>query len=126
MNLGLKKLNAHSLTIYNNNNNNGNNNNKPNLIVIFNSYTKSNLMNGNSVFLGFFLRFPSEFIRSVSLRLLPTPVGLLVLPCTCVCRRPPHALPFFFLSRTEDTSARDRRALQQLALNVHAKLPELT
>ena len=38
--------------------------------------------------------------------------------------------PFFFLFRTEeqakaDTCARDRRALQQLALNVHVKLSDL-
>ena len=41
---------------------------------------------------------------------------------------PPYSLlPFVFLSRTEElgkagTCARDRRALQQLALNVHVKL----
>ena len=38
----------------------------------------------------------------------------------------PHPLPFFFLSWTEEptkvgTCAHDRRALQQLALNVHVK-----
>ena len=56
--------------------------------------------------------------------LLPIPVGLLVLPCTRQCRQSPLTpYPFFFLSRTEeptkaDTCARDRRALQELALNV--------
>ena len=46
---------------------------------------------------------------------------------------PPYSLPpFFFLSRTEEpvsasTCTRDRRALQQFALNVHVKhWPDLT
>ena len=46
---------------------------------------------------------------------------------------PPPLLPpsFFSLSRTEEpakasTCARDRRALQQLALNVHVKHSDLT
>ena len=44
----------------------------------------------------------------------------------------PPVLPlFFFLSRTEEpvkagTCARDRRALQQLALNAHVKHSDLT
>ena len=49
------------------------------------------------------------------------------------CRLPPPSLlpfPFFPLSRTEEpakvgTCARDRRALQQLALNVHVKHSDL-
>ena len=68
------------------------------------------------------------------LRLLPTLVGLLVLHCTHQCRQVPHPLipyPLFFLSRTEEqakacTCVRDRRALQQLALNVHVKHSDLT
>ena len=36
---------------------------------------------------------------------------------------PPYSLPLFFLL---GTSARDRRALQQLALNVHVKHSDLT
>ena len=44
---------------------------------------------------------------------------------------PPYSLTLFFLSRTEEpakagTCARDRRTLQQLALNVHVKHPDLT
>ena len=43
----------------------------------------------------------------------------------------PPPPPFFFLSWTEEpvkagTCARDRRALQQLALNVHVKHTDLT
>ena len=65
------------------------------------------------------------------LRLLPIPVGLLILPCTSQCRRSAPLLPPFFLSQTEEpanagTCARDRGALQQLALNVHAKHSDLT
>ena len=70
---------------------------------------------------------------SNTLRLLPNPVGLLVLPCTCQCRRsPPPLNPSpFFLSQTEEPAkagicARDRRALRQLALNVHVKHSDLT
>ena len=62
--------------------------------------------------------------------LLPIPVGLLVLPCTRQCRCPPPPLTPspFFMSQTEElakagTFAHDRRVLQQLALNVHAKKP---
>ena len=67
--------------------------------------------------------------HTFTLHLLPTPVGLLVLPCTCHCRQSAtHPLipspSVFLLSLTEepakaDTCACDRRALQQLALNVH-------
>ena len=44
---------------------------------------------------------------------------------------PPLPPPFFFLSWTKEpvkagTYARDRRALQQLALNVHVKQSDLT
>ena len=61
------------------------------------------------------------------LRLLPTLVGLLVLPCTPPppqCRR--SRSPLFSLSRKEEpvktgTCACGRCALQQLALNVHVK-----
>ena len=70
----------------------------------------------------------SKFHNTLNtLRLLPTSVGLLALPCTRQCRRspPPHPSPlFYFLSRTEEpakvaaTCANDRRAIQQLALNV--------
>ena len=51
------------------------------------------------------------------LRLLPIPVGLLVLPCTRQCRRPRlTSSPLFFLYRTEEptkagTCARDRRTI---------------
>ena len=65
----------------------------------------------------------------------PIPLGLLVLSCTHQCRQSPITSspppPFFLLSRTEEpskggTCARDRHALQQLALNVHVKLSDLT
>ena len=76
----------------------------------------------------------SKFHNTLNtLRLLPTSVGLLGLPCTCQHRRFPSPL-FFPQSRrrsvplpvTEEpakvgTFTRDRRALQQLALNVHVK-----
>ena len=64
--------------------------------------------------------------------LLPIPVGLLVFPCTRQCSAPPTPTPLlhppFFMSQTEElakvgTFASDRRVLQQLALNVHAKKP---
>ena len=60
---------------------------------------------------------------------------LLVLPCTRLCRLSPPLLPpptfSFFLFRTEElakasTCARDRRVLQELALNVHVKHSDLT
>ena len=70
---------------------------------------------------------------NITLRLLPIPVGLLVLPCTRQCRQSPLTpSPLFSMSWTEEpakagTCARDRRALQQLALNVHVKhWPDLT
>ena len=47
---------------------------------------------------------PNSITPQTTLRLLPIPVGLLVLPCTRQCRRsPPPPLP------------------QQLALNMHVK-----
>ena len=49
-----------------------------------------------------------------TLRLLPTSVGLLVLPCTRQC-------PRSSATSSPPTPARDRRALHQLALNVHVK-----
>ena len=65
---------------------------------------------------GLILRdIPNSITPQTTLRLLPIPVGLLVLPCTHQCRRSPSA-----------TCARDRRALQQLALNVHVKHSDLT
>ena len=85
---------------------------------------------------GLILRdIPNSITSQNTLRLLPILVGLLVLPCTRQCRRSPHPLlpphPFFFLSRTEEpakagTCARDKRAIQQLALNVHVKQSDLT
>ena len=54
--------------------------------------------------------------------LLPILVGLLVIPCTHQCRSPITPYPLFFpVSEKAGTCARDRRALQQLALNVHIK-----
>ena len=85
---------------------------------------------------GLILRdIPNSITPQTTLRLLPIPVGLLVLPCTSQCRRfpTPHYFPhfFFLLSPKEEptkagTCARDRRALQQLPLNVHVKLSDLT
>ena len=73
---------------------------------------------------------PNSITPQTTLRLLPIPVGLLVFPCTRRCRRYPLLSPLIFLSRTEEpakagTCARDRRALQQLALNVHVKHSDL-
>ena len=83
---------------------------------------------------GLMLRdIPNSITPQKTLRLIPILVGLLVLPCTRQCRRSPLLpLPFLlFLSRTEElakagTCARDRRALQQLALNVHVKHSDRT
>ena len=81
---------------------------------------------------GLILRdIPNSITPQNTLRLLPIPVGLFVLPCTRQCRRFPLTPSPFFLSRTEEpakagTCARDRRALQQLALNVHVKHSDLT
>ena len=66
------------------------------------------------------------FTSTYSIRVYSIP---LYLPVQAVSPTP-HSLPFFFLSRTEeqakaDTCARDRRVLQQLALNVHVKLSDL-
>ena len=58
----------------------------------------------------------SKFHNTLNtLRLLPTLIGLLVLPCIRQCRRRSHPLLFFSLSRTEEpakdgTCARDWRA----------------
>ena len=76
---------------------------------------------------------PNSITPQTTLRLLPIAVGLLVLPCTHHCKWSPLTLfpPFFPLSQTEEpakasTCARDRRVLQQLALNVHVKHSDLT
>ena len=89
--------------------------------------------NAHIFLFGLILRDIPNFITpQTTLRLLPFPVGLLILPCTRRCRRfPLTSSPFFVLSRTEepakaDTCARDRRALQQLALNVHVRHSDLT
>ena len=79
---------------------------------------------------GLILRdIPNSITPQTTFRLLPIPVGLLVFPCTRQCRQSPPLTPsppLLLLSRTEEpvkdgTCARDRRALQQLALNVHVK-----
>ena len=82
---------------------------------------------------GLILRgIPNSITPQTTLRLLPIPVGLLILPCTHQCRRSPLTpSPFFFLFQTEkpvraSTCTRDRRALQQFALNVHVKHSDLT
>ena len=74
---------------------------------------------------------PNSIAPETTLHLLPIPVGLLVLPCAGDPPPPFSHSPFFFLSRTEEaakggTCAHDRRALQQLALNVHVKHSDLT
>ena len=62
----------------------------------------------------------------------PIPVGLLVLPCTRQCRRPtPYSLPPFFPIPDRATGegrycARNRGALQHLALNTNIKHSDLT
>ena len=80
-------------------------------------------------------RHANETINRYKHKTRNHPVGLLVLPCTRQSRRPPPPLtpsPHFPpLSRTEEpakavTCARDRRALQQLALKVHVKHSDLT
>ena len=75
---------------------------------------------------------PNSITPQTTLRLLPILVGLLLHPCTHQCRQSP-LLPLLFppLFRTDEpvkagTCAHDRRALQQLALNVHVKHSELT
>ena len=75
----------------------------------------------------FSFHIPNSITPQNTLRLLPIPVGLFVLPYT---RHPLTPSPFF-LSWTEEpaesgTCARDRRAQQQLALSVHVKHPDLT
>ena len=90
----------------------------------------------NIFLFGLILRdIPNSITPQTTLRLLPIPVGLLVLPCICQCWGPPllpSPPPFFFsLSQTEElakagTCARDTRTLQQLALNVHVKHSDLT
>ena len=75
---------------------------------------------------------PNSLTPQSTLSLLPIPIGLLILPCTHQCRQSLLLpAPFSFLSWTEKlvkagTYARDRRALQQLALNVHVKHSDLT
>ena len=64
---------------------------------------------------------PNSVTPQTTLRLLPASVD----------NPPPLPLlpPLFFLSRTEEPATagtRDRRALQQLALNVHIKHTDLT
>ena len=66
-----------------------------------------------------------------TLRLLPIPFGMLVLPCTRHYRRfPPYPPPSLFpcpgQRNRRAPCTRDRRALQQLALNVHVKHSDLT
>ena len=67
---------------------------------------------------------PNSITPQTTLRLLPTSVVLVVLPCTHQYRQfpppPPYPLHFFFLSRTEEP-AKARPYLcpwQQLTLNV--------
>ena len=64
---------------------------------------------------------PNSITPQTTLRLLPIPVGLLVLPCTRQCRRSPvtPSPPLF-------SPVPDRRELQQFALNVHVKHSDLT
>ena len=77
---------------------------------------------------------PNSITPQNTLHLLAILVRLLVLPCTCQCRRfPPPLLPppFLSLSRTEEpvkagACAHDRCALHKLALNVHVKHFDLT
>ena len=93
--------------------------------------------NAHIFLFGLILRdIPNSITNSITpqttLRPLPIPVGLLVFPCTCQCRRSPLTSPsLFFLSRTEEpakagTCAHGKRALQQIALNVHVKHSDLT
>ena len=79
-----------------------------------------------------------ELSPQTTLRKLPILVRLPVLSCTRQCRWSPltpspltPSPPFFSLSRTKEpakvgTCAHERRALQQLALNVHVKHSDLT
>ena len=75
---------------------------------------------------------PNSITPQTTLCLLLIPVRLLVLPCTHQCRRSPltPSTPFFLFRIEEPTKARtcarDRRALQQLTLNVHVKHSDLT
>ena len=73
---------------------------------------------------GLILRdIPNSITPQNALHLLPILVGLLVLPCACAPPPPPPPFlpPLFFpvLDRGTVTCAHDRRALQQLALNMH-------
>ena len=62
-----------------------------------------------------------------TLRLLPIPVGLLVLPWTHQCRRSPLTpSPLFFPVPDRGTCACDRCAQQQFVLDVHVKHSDLT
>ena len=97
-------------------------------------FSAPNFLHWNThIFLfGLILRDISNSITpQTTLRLLPIPVGLLGIPCTRQCRWAPLTPFFFLLSRTEElvkagTCARDRHALQLLALNVHVKHSDLT
>ena len=96
------------------------------------------MWNAHIFLFGLTLRdIPNSITPLTTLRLLPIPVGLLVLTCIHQCKRsppppPPPPPPYLcFLSRTQEpaksgTCARDRRALQQLVLNVHVKHSDLT
>ena len=67
---------------------------------------------------------PNSITPQNTNRLLPIPVRLLVLPCTCQCRQSlPYSLPspFFSCSRQRN----QLRPVQQLALNVHVKHSDL-
>ena len=68
---------------------------------------------------------PNSITPQITLRLLPIPIGLLVFPCSASAGDPP-LLPFPFSPVPAGTCARNRRALQQLALNVHVKHSDLT
>ena len=77
--------------------------------------------NAHIFLFGLILRdIPNSITPQNTVRLLPIQVGLLVLPCTHQCRRSPLLPPPL------GTCARDRRALQQFALNVHVKHSDLT
>ena len=73
---------------------------------------------------------PNSISPQNTLHLLPTPVGLLVLSCLLFPPPPPtSALSFPVPDRgagLPNTCAHDRRALQQLVLNVHVKHSDLT
>ena len=81
--------------------------------------------NAHIFLFGLILRaIPNSITPQSTLRQLPIPVGLLVLPCAgCLPLLPPP----LFVSCPRQRNCRDRRVLQLLALNVHVKLwPDLT